>query len=59
MASLLYSTQSQEGFKELAQDRTVDRWVLEEPGGLSPETEFSATEPDKHTHTYIHIHVHP
>ena len=36
----------------------VDRWVLEEPGGLSPETEFSATEPDKHTNTHTHTHTH-
>lgn len=46
----LYSTQSQEGFEELAQDLTAGRWFLEEPGDLSPETEFSATELDTHTH---------
>lgn len=27
-------------------DPTVDRWVLEEPGGLSPEAMFSASVQD-------------
>ena len=44
-SSELYSTQS---FKELAQDPTADRWVLEEPGGLCSETKFSPTELDTH-----------